>query len=196
MQVICERLEKQGVCLSEFRALEMFAREGNWQTLSYVNKVKSIEAWEIDPKFEQGLKKNLPTAKIRIADSHKEAKNNRNFSKYDFIVIDNPQGCYGQIDTYCEHFDAIIHIPNLIDYRGIVIFNINKEPFDFDRQIVWQKRRSEFYRINDTRKISISFLLRYYESFFLEFGYCTEFCFDVPRNDFIHYLVYFIRPLA
>jgi hypothetical protein len=49
-----------------------------------------------------------------------------NFSKYDFIVVDNPQNCYGPKLKYCEHFEVIPKIARLLDKEGIIIFDINK----------------------------------------------------------------------
>jgi len=59
------------------RALEIFAREGDWQTQAYADKVKSLEAWEINPAFESALRKNLPGAKILITDSIEELENKK-----------------------------------------------------------------------------------------------------------------------
>ena len=69
MRAICEELNRRGYDLSRYDALEFFAREGDWQTLSYADRVRSVEAWEIDPAYEEGLRRNLPQAVIRIGNS-------------------------------------------------------------------------------------------------------------------------------
>ena len=66
---------------------------------------------EIDEKFETKLKLNLRNANIKIVDSFKYADICQ--KKYDFIVFDNPQMCFGVEDEYCEHFDALDKIYKL-----------------------------------------------------------------------------------
>ena len=198
MKKVVRMLKFKGVDLSKMNALEIFAREGDWQTLSYADKVASLEAWEIDPSFKKGLVKNLPNAKIRITDSIKEISKKSNFSKYDFIVVDNPQYCYGPKLKYCEHFSVIPKIAKLLNHKGIIIFNINRQPFGFDKLPLWQKRRAEFYGIKDTSKISVNWLLDFYKKLFMKFGYKTTIKFNVSRRtidqgNYLYYLVFFIE---
>lgn len=197
MKKICKILKDTEVNLSEMKALEIFARDGSWQTIAYMDKVKSLDAWEIDPIFRKALKRNLPKAKIKIVDSIKEIKKKSNFFKYDFIVADNGQGCYGDKEQYCEHFNVVPHVAKLLNKEGIIIFNINKEPFDFDNFPKWQKIRSTYYNKHNTRKLSLKWLLTFYRKLFLEFGYKTKFSFSVSRedfehNDYLHYLAYYL----
>ena len=64
MREVVEQLEANfGFPLSEADALELFAREGDWQTVSYAPHVKTLEAWEINPQFREALKRNLPHAR-------------------------------------------------------------------------------------------------------------------------------------
>lgn len=190
-------LKRRGVDISQMRALEVFAREGDWQTIVYAPRVKSMEAWEINPLFKAGLKKNLPEAKIKITDSVKEIRNKKYFGKYDFIVLDNPQGCYGPRAQYCEHFDVILPALKLFNGKGVLIFNVNKQPFNFDNFPNWQKRRAAFYKRKNTAKLSIVWLMNFYKKLFKKNGYSTKFCFNMSRgdykhNDYLHYLVYYL----
>ena len=112
-------LEKRGIVLEKLNALEIFARDGTWQTTFYANKVKTLEVWEIDPSWEKDLRKNLPKAKIRILDSIKNIQTYKKFSKFNLIMIDNPMNIYGNEDKnmqnrYCEHFDVITEIEKLV----------------------------------------------------------------------------------
>lgn len=195
MKKVLQELNTRGVDLKEMQALEIFAREGNWQTQVYANEVKSLEAWEIDPAFESGLRKNLSGAKIKITDSIKELENKDNFECFDFIVVDNPQNCYGQNSEYCEHFDVIPKILKLLKKSGILIFNINRQPFNYQKFTSWVERRNEFYELKDAHELKVGWLLDFYKDLFLRNGKKTDFCFsmsrqDLERNDYLHYLVY------
>lgn len=198
MGKILDRLEKEGLDLSKMRALEVFAREGDWQTRVYADKVKSLEAWEIDPAFEKNLKKNIPHAKIKITNSMVEIKKKDNFSKYDFIVIDNGQSCYGPNQEYCEHFEVVPQIARLLDKEGILIFNVNREPFGYDKLPLWKARREEFYNSTKTDNMSIEWLLDFYQNLFKKYGYDTKFSFNMERgtperNNYLHYLVFYLK---
>lgn len=131
---IVECLKDRGVQLEKLKALDFFAREGDWQTAHYANLVASIEAWEINPQFEESLRKNLPHAKVKIGDSHLLAKDASD--KYDMIVLDNPQSCYGD---YCEHFDALTASLPLLENTGIIVFNVKTQPFNYDLNRRWQR---------------------------------------------------------
>jgi hypothetical protein len=195
MKKVINRLKQKGIDLSRVRALDIFAREGDWQTAAYASKVTSLDAWEIDPKFKKGLKKNIPNARIKIVDSIKEIRKKEHFGKYDLIVVDNPQNCYGAKNEYCEHFNVIPQIAKLLDKEGVIIFNINKQPFGFDDFPGWQTRRAQFYGRKNTGKLTLKFLLGFYKNLFKKSGYSTKLCFNMSRNDwahndYLHYLVF------
>ncbi len=196
MEKICHILQnKKNVRLSNMKALEFFARDGSWQTAAYADKIATLDAWEIDPSFEKALKKNLPKAKIKITDSLKEMGLKRNSERYDLIVIDNGQNCYGEDRKYCEHFDVLPDIAHLLNKKGILIFNINKKPFGYNRFSDWKARRQQFYGRKQTAAISLNWLLLFYKRLFKKAGYNTKFCFSVSRedyehDDYLHYLVY------
>lgn len=194
MKKILENLEKRGFNLTAMRALEVFAREGDWQTVVYASKVKSLTAWEVDVRFGEGLRRNLPNAEIKITDSIQEISQREHFGRYDFIVVDNPQNCYGDQRQYCEHFDVIPAVCRLFDQGGILIFNINKQPFNFKSFPDWQKRRTDFYGLADTSLLSIDWLVKFYKKLLADFGWQTVFCYNVSRGDFEHndYLYYLV----
>ena len=72
----------------------------------------------------------------------------------------------------------------------IIVFNINKEPFNYDHQLAWKKRREEFYGAVNTSNLSIEFLLNFYKELFLNLNLATDFCDYVPRH--LPHLDYFI----
>ena len=57
---IIDELKSRCINLSEFTALDFFARDGSWQAQYYAPLVKQVYAWEIDPVYKNCLKKNLP----------------------------------------------------------------------------------------------------------------------------------------
>lgn len=198
MKKILEILKQKGIDISQMHALEPFAREGDWQTWVYADKVESLDAWEINPDCEMALRKNLPKARIKIIDSLKEFKKRKYFGKYDFIVIDNPMNCFGAHEQYCEHFDIIPEVCHLLNQKGILIFNINKEPYDYEKNPKLEARRKQFYHQEKTNKLSLKFLLKFYKELFCKYGYTTKFCFNISRgkyecNDFFHYLVFYLK---
>jgi len=188
-------LEKR-VDIAKLNALEVFGRAGDWHTTVYANRVKSLQVWEIDKKWKNILKKNLPNAKIKILDSIKIIVENLEPSKFDLIVIDNPMNTWGTKKEpyfYCEHFDFIKHIGNIIDKEAILIFNINKNPFDYDKFLEWKKRREKFYKRKRTSKLSLQFLILFYKKLFLMIGYKTIFQKIFKRDEYLDYFVFFLR---
>ena len=184
------------VDVSKLDALEMFGRAGDWHTTAYKNKIKSLQVWEIDKEWKNSLEKNLPNAKIKILDSIKTIVKNLEPSKFDLIVIDNPMNTFGtkkEPNQYCEHFDFIKNIGNIIDMKAIIIFNINKNPYNYDKFPEWKKRRNNFYERKRTSKISQRFLIKFYKNLFLKLGYETVFQKIFKRNE--NYLDYFVVSL-
>ena len=195
MNAVITFLEKR-VDIAKLNALEVFGRAGDWHTTVYANRVKSLQVWEIDKKWKNILKKNLPNAKIKILDSIKTIVENLEPSKFDLIVIDNPMTTFGtkkEPNLYCEHFDFIKNIGNIIDKEAIIIFNINKNPFNYDEFPEWKKRREKFYGRKRTSKLSPRFLIKFYKKLFLKNGYKTVFQKLFRREEHLDYFVFFLR---
>jgi tRNA G37 N-methylase Trm5 len=190
MMKICLRLENEGVRLENLYALDFFAREGDWQTIDYSSKVKNLEAWEINPDFFSGLKRNLPKATIRIVDSYVYGMQTND--RFDFIVLDNPQATFGPEGMYCEHFEALPIALRLLKPEGFIVFNLNWAPFNFDNHPEWQRRRAEFYNIKDTTHLSLEkFLIPFYQRYFEFYGFNVIQRFSQSRNDdYLAYAVY------
>jgi len=190
-------LEHKGVKFETMKALEMFGRAGDWITTSYADKVKSLEVWEIDKKWEKKLRKNLPYATIKILDSIHFVKQNKNLPKFDLIVIDNPMNVYGPKNNpvkYCEHFDVMKYVGNLIDDKAIIIFNVNKKPFNYNKSPLWKKRRKNFYGSIDISNMSLEFLFSFYKELFSNIGFTTKFHLKMERHmPHLDYFVYSLR---
>jgi hypothetical protein len=123
----------------------------------------------------------LPKSKVKIIDSIKTLQENENLHSYDLILVDNPNNTYGPNGEYCEHFDILENIKKIIDKKATVIFNVNRNPFNYSDFPEWKKRREEFYQKMETEKMSINDLLRFYKEFFKKNGLETIFCINVVR---------------
>jgi hypothetical protein len=174
---IITNLKDRGEKFETMTALDFFAREGDWQTSHYAFLVSELHAWEINPSFEEKLRENLPkSSKITIGDSHILGQECQ--FKFDLIVIDNPQGVYGE--KYCEHFDALKVAISLFKDTGILIFNVKTAPFDYDDKVMWKKRRNDFYG-QDSAKLQKDFIHKFYENLLRENGFMVEYSFMTER---------------
>jgi 16S rRNA G966 N2-methylase RsmD len=170
---ICHRLENLGVNISNFKGLDFFAREGDWQTSYYAKKINKIHAWEVDKRFLENLKSNLPkNSDIVIGDSFKLAA--ECIEKFDLVVLDNPQGIFGENNEYCEHFEALHLIIKLLKRESIVIFNVKTKPFNYSHKESWQKRRNKFYGLEDCSYLTSDFVKNFYKKYFFNLGYQTK----------------------
>ncbi|PTC01512.1 hypothetical protein C9975_01730 [Thalassospira xiamenensis] len=192
MTKVCALLKSQGIDMGSMSALEFFAREGDWQTIAYAKEVSSLEAWEIEATFLPGLRKNLPGSIIRIVDSFEYGTVTRD--RFDFIVLDNPQGVFGPKASFCEHFEALPIAIRLLQKRGFIVFNLNFAPFDLNQQPEWARRREQFYGIDETESLSVTgFLLPHYKRFFESKDLKIVQSFFQLRND--EYLAYAVFQL-
>jgi len=198
---LIQKLRNKGEDFTNYKALEMFAREGDWQAVEFSRVVASLEAWEINPKFKPKLQENLPNSTIKIIDSIKTLQENINLPKFDLIVVDAPMNTYGpkvkgtEYGNYSEHFTFLKDIGNIIDEKAILIINTNRKPFDYHKYPEWKKRRDEFYRYKNTGDIPMDFFVKFYKKFFKNIGFETKYCIDVVRVyhkeiDMVHYLAF------
>jgi len=190
MKEVVQRLETEfNFPLSEAAALELFAREGDWQTTSYAPSVKTLEAWEIDPQFYEGLRRNLPHAKIKITDTWKEIK--ATSQKYDLIVADAPQGIYGE---HCEHFGLLPDIFRIANDGCVIVLNVNVEPYNFQENSEWWRRRKEYYRTEHPEKLELNSVIQHYKEILQENNVKMQWVFFQQRHvGFLYYLVMMIR---
>jgi len=176
MARVCADLETMGIDLSKMHALDFFARAGTWQTQVFATKVDHLTAWEIDPQYESALHRNLPgDADIRIGDSFGFAQGFRGqLPAFDLVVFDNPQGIYGPNGRYCEHFEAITRVRDLLRTApvGVVICNVNRDPFDAQKHPRWMERRELFYNYpHDTYTHPIGWADFFYRGVFAGQGF-------------------------
>lgn len=189
-QVVSFLLERS-VPLHRMKVLDFFAREGDWQTSYYAPLVAEIHAWEINPAFEENLRKNLPhSAQIVIGDSHTLSKSTN--ERFDMVVLDNPLGCYSK--NYCEHFDAIECAVSLLGNDGIIVLNIKTKPYNLDRFPEWKRRRDEFYE-TDASDLGLDFVDNFYREKFFRLGFELDFSklVERPQEDHLYEYVASIR---
>jgi hypothetical protein len=200
MNHVIDFLKSKDIHLEKLHAIEIFGGTGKTDTILAKN-VKAFEIWEIDQKLKPQLEKSFPNAKIKICDSIEILNESQKIRKSDLILIDNPMSVFGMEKNsvaYCEHFDVIKNIEKLIDKEAIVIFLVNKKPF-FSKKlkkknILWRKRRQEFYGKVDTDNMSIQFLTSFYTELFKSLGLQTVFVNSIPRhNPHLDYFIFLLR---
>lgn len=178
---ICRKItEEHGIDISNFVALDFFARAGDWQTKYFAERVQKTFAWEIDEKFEKELKKNLPSnSEVTIGDSFSLCLEKKGF--FDMVVLDNPQGCYGANNEHCEHFEALPLALDCLKDEGVIIFNVKVEPFNYEDKELWRYRRNSFYSLSDCSKLEKEFVFDFYESYMRDNGFSVDFNFWTRR---------------
>ena len=198
-ELIYQLIEK-GVNFKNLSCLEIFGRDGTWHVSIFAKLVKSLEIWEVDQKWESDLGKNFPNSKIKIIDSIKTIKNNLDLPKIDLLLIDNPMNVYKNSNggKYCEHFDVIKEIHKFCKKEILVIFNVNRHPFDYNKYPEWKKFRESFYKNSKTDDLSLEFLQKFYQELFESIGLETMFKINVTRVlhnniDMTHYFAYYLR---
>ena len=150
-----ENLDKKSV-------LDVFAREGDWNSYLIYNRCQKMECWEIDSAFEKKLKENLPNAKIKILDSMKTINTYKRNKKYDVVFIDNSLGIYGK-NQYCEHFNFIKNTKRLVNKGGYLIFNVSVKPFKGKNYKEYENQRKFFYKTSET---TLDYLIQFYKDLF------------------------------
>lgn len=128
MHKVLKQMKRRGIDLSTLHALEVFGYTGELHTIYYAPYVSSLEIWEIDPRYEERLKRNLPRAKVRIVDSYEEIKLTPD--RYDLVVVDNPMQNHG---NHSEHFDLFPHIYRVCLSPTIVVLNTIPKIDDADQ---------------------------------------------------------------
>ena len=200
MNQIVDFLKSEGIPLEKLHAIEIFGGIGKTDAVLAKN-VKSFEIWEIDQKLKPQLEKSFPNSEIKICDSIEILNKSQKIRKFDLVLIDNPMNVFGikkNSFEYCEHFDVIKNIEKLIDKEAIVIFLVNKKPF-FSKKlkkknILWRKRRHEFYGNVDTNNMSVQFLTSFYTELFMSLGLMTIFVNSIPRhNPHLDYFIFLLR---
>jgi hypothetical protein len=200
---VLEKIEKRDVHLKTLDALEVFGRDGKWQATCYGPLVNSLEIWEIQEKYREALKTNLPGAEVKITDSFQEIR--RTTKKYSLVVIDNSMGTYlddpipgGVVTTYCEHFELFPDVFQVLKDSAILIVNVipwanvasrEKYPDLFNKTQL--ERRAQFYNTTSPDDISLEKLEETYQQLAKQNGFNLDWSFSEQRGGtgIVYYLV-------
>lgn len=184
--------------LNDSTVLDVFAREGDWESSVLASKCKTFEGWDINHLYVDNLRKNIPTCSAHCRDSIKFFKTTKDYTKFNILNIDNGLNCYGDNRQYCEHFDILPHINDFITDDSYVIFNVCRAPFNYNQFPDWEARRNEFYNVDDSSLLSTSFLLNFYKEFFashqLKVSNTTIHCREYHKG--VDYLYHFCFKLS
>lgn len=100
------------------RALDFFAADGSMLSHRLL-KDMDVVAWDIRPC----VMNHFAGVKIR-GDSFKLAEEARFQRGFDYILIDNTAGPFGELNEYCEHFEALPAALPLLRDEGTISFNV------------------------------------------------------------------------
>ena len=194
---LLDELGRRGVDVAALDALEMFGRDGLDHTTTYGDRVRTLEVWEIDERLHPRLRENLPGASIRIVDSYAEVA--RTERRFDFIVVDNAIGIYGD---HCDHFglfpdkifsiarDECVLVLNVIPRIDRVTLKYFPELMERD----YLERRKQFYGADDAMHIPIDRMAGRYRGFAEQNGFRVAWSFHIKRRGAgVEYLVLGIR---
>lgn len=172
--------------LANQRALEVFARTGEWHTTSYAGAVGHLTAWEINSEYEDQLRASLPCAEVAIGDSFEFLRNLRSIPTFDLLVVDNPMGFFL---GHCEHFDLLPLALTVLNSPALIVLNVNFHPFDLDSQPNWKRARDSYYGRSADR-LTLEDLVETYTATLGSLGWSLRWA-DMEIRD-PRYLAYFV----
>lgn len=107
------------------RVLDFYAGEAKWIT-PILKRFNAVDLWEIQSLFREALEGAIPHANVTIGDSYAMAQYPENRHRFDLILMDNHVGAaWGHV----EHFDAVGHVPALLDEKGgYLVVNVCTRP--------------------------------------------------------------------
>jgi hypothetical protein len=175
--------------LADAQVLEAFARDGAITVSSYVQYLNhpktQLECWELNPAHERRLREY--TYKVRIGDSYELLLDAIIKGRtWDVIIIDIPQGLHSSSDKeiHAEHFDFLPLALRALNDEGVVVFNLNRQPYNRDEKgshgydeyaeynyQTWMRKREEFYGCVSHRE---EVLLGVYRQIAYEAGYVVK----------------------
>lgn len=94
--------------------------------------------------------------------------------------------------------EVLKNIDKILASEGIIVFNVNLKPFNYDKWQLWKKRREIFYGNTDTSNLNLDFSLQFYKTFFENINFEVIFYTYVRRAtpnplETIYYFAYHLR---
>ena len=201
MQKVMQKLKTRGISLDSLNALEVFGGTGDFHTKDYAGKVSSLEIWEINPDYEETLRRNFPLATIRIQDSYFAIKDP--IKKFDLVIIDNPAAPFG---GHCEHFELFPDIFNIASENAIFIINVIPNINLFKRVIAGDfkntfrifneaqlRSRRLFYETSRPHNVSVKQMSQIYCNLALNHGFNLKWYFYQKRHIMYYFVLNFSR---
>lgn len=149
--VIQEMLKlKEKYAIKEFKAIELYGGDGHTLSNKMAEQSGLFVAYDIDPKKEEGFKKNVLNGEFRCGDSVKMliTMQEGEIGTYNLVSTDAPICIYGE--DYCEHFEILNYICKLLKKgeKTLCVFPVVPKPYDTEKEgnHEWMKRRAEFYK--------------------------------------------------
>lgn len=181
---VIRELTRRGVPLGTLQALEVFGGRGVCHTNVLARRVARLEAWEHDPACEADLRRNVPSADVRITDSYREIRDTS--GRYDLVSIDNAELMFG---PHCEHFDLFPDVFRVMAAEAIVVLNVVsaadrlsrwKAPAFFDAAHL--ERRRAFYQTDCPERVPLDRLAATYRTLSEAHGFRVEWHFFRKRT--------------
>lgn len=182
-------LADRNVRLDRLCALEMFGYTGIYQTVCYGYIVKSLEIWEIEPKYIPILTRRFPSATVLQADAYREVAATDH--KFGLVMIDNP---IGEHQGHYEHFDLFPAIFGLFDNTGFLVLNVVPKPKE-RLTPAHLEARARFYGAGDPADIPLPDIEAAYRAKALEAGWKVVAAFEIKRSQ-VHYLALELRRIS
>jgi hypothetical protein len=182
IQKAMRELRRHGMVPRSLRALEVFGFTGERMTRYYFDDVASLDVWEIEPRLEAVLRRNLPGAKVLITDSFAEIR--RTDGIWDLVVIDNPV-------WPGEHFGLFPSIFRVLSDRSALVVRVLPEvsevtrrryPGVFDAE--HERQRREFYATDSPERIPLPDLIEDYRQMARAHGHLCEWARVIHLREF------------
>ena len=127
--------------------IELFCGDGSLYTKELFNHLSEMTGIDISCEKGKKIQKECGSSFEFIQADTLQYIKTPHSDRYDLISIDNPLCIYG--NNYCEHFEVLPQIRNLIKKKGksILVFDYVTEPYNADNPLnrEWLARRQQFY---------------------------------------------------
>jgi len=188
---VMELIRRHGWQPAEMSVLELFGGTGGIHLDDYVDRVRSVVAWEIDPESIAVLQRRFPRIECHQTDTYAAIHSEQR--KFDWIISDNPMRQHGE---HFEHFDLFPGVSRLCKDSAVMIFSIipwaskfylKRYPGLFSREHL--DARAVFYGVGNPEKLSPGDFHAAFERHLKEEGRQITWWHVEPRNPLLSYFI-------